>query len=224
MIDNSLRRRMNKFVDSAYRWAKTALGDPPGTIIAAHEVDSVYMGQWEPDKNVRFIVSLIVGYDPETEKTVTTPGDAAAATLDLIRAVSAGGVQWCVFDRLEGRMYRLSQSTFDAELSVDAQERQEAERMVREGVERFALETLIALADQVIEAANGTWGEGSLALTKGWVVEEALGTAKGAVELRRAYLTARAALEGLGFDAFDAKVAAILKERREMSALLRDAT
>lgn len=77
--------------------------------VALGEIDTIYV---EPEE--RFVVSLIVRYDPATSG-VQTAEDAARAALGMTRDESASGTTWHVYDRHTGRMHVLRQKDFDPE-------------------------------------------------------------------------------------------------------------
>lgn len=77
-----------------------------GNDFARHEVDSVYVTPGD-----RFVVSLVVGYNPkDTDDTVTTPEQAAAAALGLVLDGPGGDTHWSVYDRETGATKTISQS------------------------------------------------------------------------------------------------------------------
>lgn len=202
MKDSIAKKVLNANLERFYRWAKRALGDSPGMSIAAHEVDSLYMGQLDPEKNVRFVVSLIAGYDPEVEKLIQTPGEAAAATLDLIRDPRAAGVQWCVFDRAEGKMHRLTQGTFDQELSWESQAMKIEQEAAQRALEKAAIEALVNVALAIVEEMPDLQEHPAMQ--------------------SRAFRAATAVLEGIGYAAFDAAVAEELTSRKISDLLKRE--
>lgn len=71
------------------------------------EVSSIY-----DDEEDRWIVSLVVGYEPERDK-VETIEQAAKAALELTRDGGQEGTYWYVYDRDTGRGKFFEQSEFD---------------------------------------------------------------------------------------------------------------
>lgn len=60
----------------------------------------------------RFVVSLVVSYNPDADG-VHTPQEAARAALDLTKDSGAAGTHWVVYDRLTERSHLLQQDDFD---------------------------------------------------------------------------------------------------------------
>jgi hypothetical protein len=63
--------------------------------------------------NEQFVVTLVVGYDPDTAPDVTTPEAAATAALELTRDGDPRGTVWHVYDRRTGQTHRFEQSEFE---------------------------------------------------------------------------------------------------------------
>jgi hypothetical protein len=59
----------------------------------------------------RFVVSLVVGYDPsdESQKHITTPARALGAALNLIKDEGWEDTNWYCFDRVTGTLHVLEQ-------------------------------------------------------------------------------------------------------------------
>lgn len=80
-----------------------------GNKFSRDEVGSIYV-----DDEERFVVSLIVGYQPGRDEGVDTPRDAALAALQLT-AEGAGawcGTTWFVYDRKTKTLHSFEQDTF----------------------------------------------------------------------------------------------------------------
>lgn len=72
-----------------------------------NEVASIYA-----HRNERFVVSLVVGYDP-SEGDVLTPKSAAASALELTRNDGSNGTVWFVYDRQTGQLHQFEQDEFE---------------------------------------------------------------------------------------------------------------
>lgn len=86
---------------------------------ARNEVSSIYV-----EASERFVVSLIVGYDDDTNLAENigdwdemTPEEqaraAAASALDLTRDDGSNGTIWFVFDRKTKTMHQFEQGEFE---------------------------------------------------------------------------------------------------------------
>ena len=72
------------------------------------------------DPEDRFVVSLVVSYDPgrEAEADVETAGDAASAALRLTTDPDGkSGTRWQVYDRATGQVHGFDQSEIELEHS-----------------------------------------------------------------------------------------------------------
>lgn len=62
----------------------------------------------------RYVVTLVVGYDPDTEtETEVGAKEAALAALNLTRDEQARSTVWHVYDRRTRQTHRFDQSEFD---------------------------------------------------------------------------------------------------------------
>lgn len=168
-IGKSIRRNAliaaNLALDTFYGRAKNALHMPMRTRapLGLHEVDSHYMGGWDTDKKVRFVVSFIAGYDPKMED-VQSPTDAASAALELITGENSDGTTWCVFDRATRKMHHLQQEEFAPSEDSEPDTLDGLLAQMQQGVEKVSVQALRELAKMAIETAWALWGTNSEAL------------------------------------------------------------
>ena len=80
--------------------------------VALGEIDTIYV-----DPEERFVVSLIVSYDLQTDG-IDTIEAAAQAALEMTRDEGADGTVWHVYDRHTGLMHVLRQKDFDPEFDA----------------------------------------------------------------------------------------------------------
>jgi hypothetical protein len=164
-IRKAYRNAANVLLDVAYGKAKEAVrtgtGDQPPLML--HEVDSHYMGRYDPTRKNRYIVSLIVGYDPATSGA-KSPEDAAALALDLTRDENSRGTCWCVYDRVTRQMHYFDQGTFDPREEDAPQEIDRLIEETRREVEKESVWALKELSRMIVDTARKMWGEASEAL------------------------------------------------------------
>jgi hypothetical protein len=90
-------------------WQRKRAGFPPWAAVAEPYADGT-------DPVERYVVTLVVGYDPDTTGgMVTEPAEAARAALELTRDAQARSTVWHVFDRNTGHLHRLEQGEFDTD-------------------------------------------------------------------------------------------------------------
>lgn len=203
----------NRALDAVYERAKKAVYVPTENSqpLFLHEVESYYMANWDPDRKIRFVVSLIVGYDPDMD-SVATPLEAAAAALSLTRDENSDGTIWSVYDRDTKKMHHLLQEDFEHEM-----------RDTEEEVAKVPASMLRDLAMEVIETARTFWGETSEAfIDRGLDPEQVEGWPPSRRALLHLYRSARAVLAGLSIDdAFEDELAQIAELRDQDEASSR---
>ena len=65
----------------------------------------------------RYVVSLVVSYDPDRDEAVESPQDAAAAALRLTTDDDRASTRWQVYDRATGQVHGFDQSEIELEHS-----------------------------------------------------------------------------------------------------------
>ena len=69
------------------------------------------LGNTYVESDERFVVSLVVSYDPRDG--ITSPEDAVAAALALTRDIDSGGTQWYVKDRKNNILHLIEQRSVE---------------------------------------------------------------------------------------------------------------
>lgn len=106
--------------DNNAAWIVAALNATAGAFPSWPEVAEPYADGTDPIE--RYVVTLVVGFDPTTAGgNVTDPKQAALAALDLTRDDHSRSTVWHVYDRDTGRLHRFDQSEFDTD-HIDAHE------------------------------------------------------------------------------------------------------